>query len=64
MDENEAASGADRIANPYFLKVTITNIYSNNIVLTRGLQLLLEFPIFGADKTLVASRYRMIHRYL
>ena len=57
MDENEAASGPDRIANPYFFEVTITNIYSNNIVLTRGLQVLSEFPIFAADKTLVADRY-------
>jgi hypothetical protein len=55
-DENEATSGPDKIANPYFFKTTITSIYSNNIVLTRSLRVLSEFPIFGADKTLVAGR--------
>lgn len=53
-DENTAAPGPDKIANPYFYESTITNIHSNNIVLTRSLRVLSEFPIFGADKTLVA----------
>ena len=53
-DKNAAAPGPDKIANPYFVKATITNNYSNNIVLTRSLRVLSEFPIFGADKTLVA----------
>ena len=62
--ENEAASGPDKIATPYFSKATITNIYSNNIVLTRSLRVLSEFPIFGADRTLVAGRYWMVYRCL
>ena len=53
-DKNAAAPGPDKIANPYFVKATITNNYSNNIVLTRSLRVLSGFPIFGADKTLVA----------
>jgi hypothetical protein len=49
-DDNAAAPGPDKIANPYFFKATITNIHSNNIVLTRSLRVLSEFPIFGAVK--------------